>query len=347
MKIEEIANILGCKAIIRKEREIENIAPIEKAKNNELTFLSNPKYEKYLPRTEAGCIIASEKIDPKKYPRLNFIICKDPYLAFAKIIRFLYLPKPPEPLISKKATIDSSAKIDSSARVEDFTFIGKNAKIGKRTRIMPFTFIGDSVEIGDDCILYPNVTIREECKIGSRVIIHSGCVIGSDGFGYAQTENGEHLKIPQIGNVVIEDDVEIGACTTIDRAALESTIIKKGTKIDNLVQIGHNVVVGENSILVSQTGISGSTKLGKNVVLAGQTGIAGHLTIADNVTITAKSGVGRSIKKAGVYSGIPVYNHMDWLKNSIVLPKLHEMYKKLKELEKRIKELENANDRRD
>ncbi len=344
MRIEQIAEILGCKPIIRKDVEINNISPIEKAKENDLTFLSNPKYEKFLDTTKAGCIIASDKIDPNSYPDLNFIICDNPYLAFAKILRFLFLPKPKEPLISNNAVVSKDAKIDKTARIEDFVYIEKGAVIGRQTHVMPFVYIGEDVKIGDNCIIYPNVTIRESCIIGNNVIIHSGSVIGSDGFGYADTENGEHLKIPQIGNVVIEDDVEIGACTTIDRAALESTVIKRGTKIDNLVQIGHNVVVGENSILVSQTGISGSTKLGKNVVLAGQSGIAGHLTLTDNVIITAKSGVGRSIKKPGVYSGIPVYDHKDWLKNSVIMPKLHEMYKKIKELEKRVKELEDAND---
>jgi len=343
MKITEIAEILKCKPIIRKDVEIKSISPIEKAKENDLSFLSNPKYEKYLNTTKAGCVIVSDKVNTKQYPKLNFILCKNPYLAFAKIIRFLYLPKPPEPMVSNNVHIDPKAKIDKTARIEDFTFIGENAKIGKQTRIMPFVYVGENVTIGDNCIIYPNVTIRENCVIGNNVIIHAGSVIGSDGFGYADTETGEHLKIPQIGNVVIEDDVEIGACVTIDRAALESTIVKRGTKIDNLVQIGHNVTVGENSILVAQTGISGSTKIGKNVILAGQTGIAGHLNIADNVIITAKSGVGSNIRKAGVYSGIPVYDHKDWLKSSAVMPKLYEMYKKIKELEKRIKELEDVN----
>ncbi len=344
MKIKELANLLQCKAIIRKDIEIKNISPIEKAKEEDLAFLSNPKYEKYLKTTKAGCVIVSDKINTNNYPNLNFIICPNPYLAFAKILRHLYLPGPPNPYVSEKAYIEPSANIDNSARIEEFVFIDKNVKIGKQTRIMPFVFIGENTVIGKNCIIYPNVTIREGTVIGDNVIIHSGSVIGSDGFGYADSETGEHLKIPQIGNVIIENDVEIGACVTIDRAALESTIIKKGTKIDNLVQIGHNVVVGENSILVAQTGISGSTKLGKNVILAGQSGIAGHLNITDNVIITAKSGVGSSIRKPGVYSGIPAYDHASWLKSSAVMPKLYDMYKKIKELEKRVKELEDAND---
>ncbi len=344
MKIERIANLLDCKPIIRNDIEIKNISPIDRANDTDLAFLSNPKYEKYLNSTKAGCVIVSDKINPDDYPNLNMIICKNPYLAFAKVLRLLFLPGPPKPLISENVFLGENTKIDKTARIENFVCIEDNATIGKQTHIMPFVYIGKNVKIGDNCIIYPNVTIRENCIIGDNVIIHSGSVIGSDGFGYADTDDGEHLKIPQIGNVVIEDNVEIGACVTIDRAALERTVIKKGTKIDNLVQIGHNVVIGENSILVAQTGISGSTKLGKNVILAGQTGIAGHLTIADNVIITAKSGVGSSIKRAGIYSGIPVYDHKDWLKSSAINPKLYEIYKKIKELEKRLEEIENAND---
>ncbi len=344
MKIEKIANLLGCKPIIRNDIEVKNISPIDRATSTDLAFLSNPKYEKYLQSTKAGCVIVSDKINPDNYPTLNLVICKNPYLAFAKVLRLLFLPGTPEPSISKNTFLGENATIDETARVEDFAYIGRGAVIGKQTHIMPFVYIGENTKIGDNCIVYPNVTIREKCVIGNNVIIHSGSVIGSDGFGYADTEDGEHLKIPQIGNVVIEDNVEIGACVTIDRAALDSTVIKRGTKIDNLVQIGHNVEIGENSILVAQAGISGSTKLGKNVILAGQTGIAGHLTIADNVIITAKSGVGSSIKKSGVYSGIPVYDHKNWLKSSAVTPKLYEMYKKIKELEKRLEVIENAND---
>ncbi|AEA34251.1 UDP-3-O-(3-hydroxymyristoyl)glucosamine N-acyltransferase [Hippea maritima] len=343
MKPEEVAKLLGCKAIVKREVKLNSVAPIETAKENELAFLSNPKYEKYLKTTQAGCIIVKPDIDIKEYPHLNFIICDNPYLAFAKIIRFVYAPKPPKPYIASQSYIDATAEIDKTARVEEFTYIGKNVKIGKHTRVMPFVYVGDNTTIGDNCLIYPHVTIREDTVIGDNVIIQAGAVIGSDGFGYATDENGNHLKIPQIGNVVIEDDVEIGSGTTIDRAALQSTVIKKGTKIDNLVQIAHNVEVGENSIIVAQTGISGSTKVGKNVILAGQTGIAGHLKIADNVIITAKSGIGKSISKPGAYSGIPAYEHSKWLKNSAVAPKLYEMYKKIKELEKRIKELEDAN----
>ncbi|WP_025270502.1 UDP-3-O-(3-hydroxymyristoyl)glucosamine N-acyltransferase [Hippea sp. KM1] len=344
MRPQEIADLLGCKAIVRREVQINSIAPIEAAGESELTFLSNPKYEKYLKTTQAGCVIVKPDIDPNNYPNLNLIICEDPYLAFAKIIRFVYGHKKPTPYISDKAHIDESAQIDSSVAIEEFVYIGKNVKIGKHTRIMPFAYIGDNTTIGENCLIYPHTTIREDTVIGNNVIIQPGAVIGSDGFGYATDENGNHLKIPQIGNVVIEDDVEIGAGATIDRAALKSTIIKKGTKIDNLVQIAHNVEVGEGSIIVAQTGISGSTKIGKGVILAGQTGIAGHLRIADKTIITAKSGIGRSISKPGVYSGIPAYEHNKWLKNSVIMPKLYDMHKKIKELEKMIKELQDADD---
>ncbi|WP_035586705.1 UDP-3-O-(3-hydroxymyristoyl)glucosamine N-acyltransferase [Hippea jasoniae] len=347
MKIEEIAKLLNCSYIKRFEVDIDSLAPIEKAQKNTLSFLSNPKYEKYLKTTKAGCIIAPKSIDPDKYKNLNLVICDDPYLAFAVLLRHFYLPKPPSPKIDKTDIIGENSSIDETAHIEEYVVIGNNVKIGKHTRIMPFVYIGDNVVIKDNCLIYPNVVIRENCVVGNNVIIHAGSVIGSDGFGYAKTQEGRHLKIPQIGNVVIEDDVEIGANVTIDRAALESTIIKKGTKIDNLVQIAHNVEIGENSIIIAQTGISGSTKIGNNVILAGQTGIAGHLKIADNTIITAKSGIGTSIKKAGIYSGIPAYDHNLWLKSSAIMPKLYEMYKKIKELSKTIEELKDAIDRKD
>ncbi len=344
MKAKDIAQLLNAQYHGSEDIEITGISSIEKAQKHQLTFLSNKKYEKFLSSTDAACIIVDKSIDIKQYPDKAFIICDDAYFCFAKVVKTLFDNAKREPKISDKATIDKSATVDKTCTIEDFVFIEENVEIGENSIIMPFVYIGKDTKIGKNCIIYPSVTIRENCFIGNNVIIHSGSVIGSDGFGYAHTKDNKHIKIPQIGNVVIEDDVEIGSNVSIDRAALDSTIIKKGAKIDNLVQIAHNVVIGENTIVVAQTGISGSSKIGNNVILAGQTGIAGHLEIADGVIITAKSGVGSSIKKAGVYSGIPIYEHKKWLRSSAVTPKLSDMYKKLKELEKKIEELEN-NDR--
>ncbi len=339
MKVKELGKLLNAEIVGDDNIEIDGISSIENASESDLTFLSNKKYEKFLSLTKAGCIIIDRTVDISKYNK-NFIVCEDAYLCFAKVARMLFGSKPKKPYMGQNSHIGENTKIDKTCHIDDFVFIENGVKIGKNTTIMPFVYIGENSIIGDNCLIYPSVTIRERSVIGNSVIVHAGSVIGSDGFGYASTKNGQHIKIPQIGNVVIEDDVEIGANVTIDRAALDSTIIRKGTKIDNLVQIAHNVEIGKDTIIIAQTGISGSTKVGENVILAGQTGIAGHLKVADGVIITAKSGVGSSIKKPGIYSGIPVYEHSKWLRSSVVKPKLSDMYKKIIELEKKIGELE-------
>ncbi len=338
MKLSDIAQIIDGKVVGDASLDIVGVNAIESAKENEATFISNPKYAKFLSQTKAGCVIVDSSFDISDYKN-NFIVCDDAYLGFARVLRYFYKRDIPNPYKSEKAHIAENADIDGSSYISDFVFIDEGAVIGKSVMLMPFVFVGKNSVIGDNCIVYPHTVIRENCIIGNNVILHAGSVVGSDGFGYAHTKEGEHIKIPQIGNVVIEDDVEIGANCTIDRAALGSTTIKKGSKIDNLVQIAHNVEIGENSIIVAQTGISGSSKIGKNVILAGQSGVAGHITIADGTIITAQSGVGSNIKKRGVFSGTPVYEHSKWLRSSVVMPKLSEMYKKILELEKEIEEL--------
>jgi len=338
LKVKDIAFLLKAEVAGDGEREINGLSSIEKASPSDLTFLSNKKYEKFLSTTKAGCILIGKDMDISGYDK-TFIICDDAYLCFAKIAQAMYTTKKDMGKISDKASVDSSAVIDESCFIDDFVVVKSGCKIGKNTVVMPFVYIGENSVIGDNCIIYPSVTIRERVVIGNDVIVHSGTVIGSDGFGYAKSENGNHIKIPQVGNVIIEDRVEIGANVTIDRAALDSTIIKRGTKIDNLVQIAHNVEIGEDSIIIAQTGISGSTKIGKNVILAGQSGIAGHLKIADNVIITAKSGVNSTIRKPGAYSGIPIFEHKKWLRSSAAFSRLGDMYKKVLELEREIEEL--------
>ncbi len=348
IQAKDIAKLLNATIIGDEKAIVSGINTIEDARNGDLTFLSNRKYLKYLKTTKASCVIVDKSIDVSNYKGKTFIICDDAYLCFAKLLNHFFGFKPKEPYISPKAQIAETAQIDKSAHISDFVVVEEDVTIGKNTTVMPFVYIGKGATIGDECLIYPTVTIRERSIIGNRVIIHSGSVIGSDGFGYATTKEKKHIKIPQMGNVIIEDDVEIGANVTIDRAALKSTRIGKGTKIDNLVQIAHNVEIGQNSLIVAQSGISGSTKIGNRVTLAGQTGIAGHLNIVDDVIITAKSGVGSSVKKPGIYSGIPICDHKAWLRSSVVMPKLHEMYKKLRELEKTLEELKrDARNRRD
>ncbi len=338
MKVKDIALYLNADVKGDGEIEINGLSSIEKASPSDLTFLSNKKYEKFLSTTKAGCVLVGKDTDISDYDK-TFIVCDDAYLCFAKIAQAMYGTKKGVGKISDKASVDNSAVIDKSCFIDDFVVIKGGCKIGKNTVIMPFVYIGENSVIGDNCIIYPSVTIRERSIIGNEVIVHSGTVIGSDGFGYAKSKNGKHIKIPQVGNVIIEDRVEIGANVAIDRAALDSTIIKSGTKIDNLVQIAHNVEIGEDSIIIAQTGISGSTKIGKNVILAGQSGIAGHLKIADNVIITAKSGVNSTIRKPGAYSGAPVFEHRKWLRSSAAFSRLGDMYKKVLELEREIEEL--------
>jgi len=335
---KQLADIINGIYIGKSDAIVDGVASLNRADNRKVSFLSNKKYTKYISSTNACCIIVDQTFNYSDYKDKNFIVCKNAYLGFALALSYFYKKQFEKNFKSPKATIHNSAQISDNAYIGDFSYIAKNTKIGD-SYIMPMVYIGENSVIGDNCIIYPNVTIRENVQIGNNVIIHSGSVIGSDGFGYVN-DDGKHFKIPQIGKVIIEDDVEIGSNVSIDRATLDETIIKKGTKIDNLVQIAHNVEIGENSILVSQCGISGSTKIGSNVILAGQVGIAGHLNIVDNTIITAKSGVGTSIRKSGIYSGIPVYEHTKWLKSSAIIPRLPELYKKIQELENRLKELE-------
>jgi len=294
------------------DKKIIGINTLTDANENEISFLENKKYEKYLANTKAGAVLI-RKEDADKLPKnVIALITDEPYLKLALLTKLFVLA----PWEDGGYKINESAKIDGSVR------IGKGAKIGKNVVIMPNAVIGPFVEIDEGSIIYPNVTIYRDTKIGKNVTIHAGSVIGSDGFGYAHTKDGKHIKIYHLGKVVIEDEVEIGANTTIDRAVFGETIIKRGTKIDNLVQIGHNCEIGEYSILVSQVGLSGSTKLGRNVVMGGQSATAGHLEIAPFTTIAARGGVTKSIKKSGVYSGFPLMSHKEWLKLQAILSKL-------------------------
>jgi len=310
MRLSEICKILEIEC--DSDKEIVGINTLQDANENEISFLENPKYAKFLKNTKAGAVLI-RKEDAKELPKnVIALITDEPYLKLAILTK--YFAK--EPWVDGGYKANESAKIDPSAR------IAKGVKIGKNVVIMPNAVIGPDVEIDEESVIYPNVTIYRDTKIGKNVRIHAGSVIGSDGFGYAHTKDGRHIKIYHLGKVIIEDDVEIGANTTIDRAAFGKTIIKKGTIIDNLVQIGHNCEVGENSILVSQVGLSGSTKLGRNVVMGGQSATAGHLEIAPFTTIAARGGVSKSIKKPGVYSGFPLMPHKQWLKLQALLQRL-------------------------
>jgi|WetSurMetagenome_2_1015567.scaffolds.fasta_scaffold89933_2 UDP-3-O-[3-hydroxymyristoyl] glucosamine N-acyltransferase len=340
LNLKEIAELIDGKIFGDENLIIENISKIEESQKGDLTFLYLPAYEKYFASTKASAILVKPGFN-KSRKDISYIEVKNPNSAFFLIIEKYF--KPPFNLKG----IDKSAFVDNTAILGDAVSLGKNVvvsagcKIGNNTKIFHNTVLLENVNIGDDSLIFSNVSIREHCKIGSRVIIHSGTVIGSDGFGYDVDSNGVYHKIPQVGNVQIEDDVEIGSNVSIDRATIGSTIIKKGVKIDNLVQVAHNVVVGENSVLVAQSGISGSTKVGKNCILAGQAGLVGHIELGDGVIINAQSGVSKSINKPGQYRGSPVQEFKKALRMESLARSLPDYIEKIKILEKEMKELKD------
>ena len=328
--IREIAQIIEGKIKGDPDTEVTGIAEIDKAGRGEITFLSNPKYKKFLETTKASCIIVSEK---EKSDKKNLIICKDPYLAFGKLVQFFY-PEQKFPFsgINSEAVISENVSLGSNINIAPFVFVGKDSSIGSNTNIYPNVTIYDNVEIGENCLIYSNVVIRERCKIGNNVIIHAGAVIGSDGFGYVWSGDG-YDKIPQVGIVVIEDDGEIDANCTIDRAALGETIIKKGTKLDNLVHLAHNVSIDESTAIAAQTGISGSTKIGKRVQVGGQAGFAGHIEVGDDVKIGGQAGITKDVKPGIFITGTPARPFFQQRKIEAVLALLPKIYKKLLKLE--------------
>jgi len=336
ISLKEIARILGGEIDGDDNCIISGLAGIEKAGPGDITFVANPKYAHYIATTRASAIVcAPETIAPGK----NLIKVANPYLAYAKALRFLN-PAPKEPgTIDPHAIIADSVHMGSNVTVYPFVYIGEGCRLGDNVTIYPHSYIGRNVSIGDGTLVHPNVTIEERCIIGSRVIIHAGTVIGSDGFGFAR-DGAAYYKIPQLGIVQIDDDVEIGACNTIDRAALERTWIKRGTKTDNLVQIAHNVIIGEDCCVVAQTGISGSTKLGDRVIMAGQSAAVGHISIGNDCIIGARGAVTADLPDGQIVSGAPAIDHKKFLRATTTFPKLPDMRRKLAELTKKVAALE-------
>ncbi|MCM8771116.1 MAG: UDP-3-O-(3-hydroxymyristoyl)glucosamine N-acyltransferase [Candidatus Omnitrophica bacterium] len=316
---------------------ITGVSGIKEAKEGDITFLANTKYAHYLEQTQASAVITSKEITTSSRP---IIRTENPSLAFAKVVSLISPPQTKQPEgIHPSAILGKDVDLGKNVAIGAYTVVEDHASIGDNTIIYAGCYIGYNSKIGKDSIIYPRVTIREAVTIGNRVVIHSGSVIGSDGFGFV-TIDGLHQRIPQIGTVIIQDDVEIGANVTIDRARFEKTIIGKGTKIDNLVQIAHNVVIGENSIIVAQAGISGSTTLGKNVIIAGQAGLVGHISIGDNVVVMAQSGVSKSIPPNTKVWGYPAKEHTEAKKVNACVQRLPHLYKVVEDLKKKIQELE-------
>ncbi|MCS6874032.1 MAG: UDP-3-O-(3-hydroxymyristoyl)glucosamine N-acyltransferase [Pyrinomonadaceae bacterium] len=341
MKLREIAERTF--SIIESgdpEMEIIGAAGLNTAQPGEITFLANPKYTSQVSKTQASAIFLNRN---EQIERSDIAILRasDPYLAYTRALRLFHPEKPIQPSVHPSAVIDPSAKISKSVEIMANVVIGKNCEIEENVKIFPNVTIYDDVKIGANTVIHSGVSIREGTKIGKNCVIQNNATIGADGFGYARDENKRWLKIPQVGYVVIEDDVEIGANTTIDRASVGETRIKRGAKIDNLVQVGHSCVVDEDALICAQTGLAGSSYIGKRTILAGQVGIAGHLRIGDDVVITAKSATSHDVEDGKVISGIPAFDNKEWLRAVAVFKRLNEIAKRIRQLEKQVSELSN------
>ena len=338
LSLQEVADFINGNITGNKDLEIKNLAKIEEAVPGDLTFLYLPAYEKFLATTKASAVIVKTGFN-KKRNDISYIETAEPNKAFFKLINRYFTPDFPLNGIDSTAYIHPSVKIGKNLAVGKNVVISAGCIIGDYVKIFHNAVILEDVEIGDNCLLFQNISVREKCKIGKRCIIHPNTVIGSDGFGYEQDEKGIFQKIPQIGNVVIEDDVEIGSNVSIDRASIGSTLIKRGTKIDNLTQIAHNVVIGENTIISSQVGISGSTKVGNNCFILGQVGLTGHIIIGDKVILIAQSGVSKSILKEGTYFGSPAKEVKTAFQIEAHIRNLPKYSEKITQLERQIQEI--------
>lgn len=337
---QQIASMIGATIEGDPGITVQTFGKIEEAKKGQLAFLANPKYEDYLYQTEASIIIVNDDLALKQSVGSTLLRVPDAYSAFATLLA-AYQQMMTQQLtgIQQPSYIASTASVGENVFIGAFVYIGEHVKVGNNTKIFPHTYLGDHVRIGDNTILHPGVKVYHQCVIGNRTVIHAGTVIGSDGFGFAPQADGTYIKIPQIGNVVIEDEVEIGANTTIDRATMGSTIIRSGAKLDNLVQIAHNVEIGPNSVVAAQAGISGSTKLGKGVMIGGQAGLAGHLHLADGAKVNAQAGLGKSLKAPIAVTGSPAYEYNQAIRSQAIARTLPEMEKRIRELEILLKQL--------
>lgn len=337
MTLRELADRLGCRLEGDGAIEITGVAAIEHAGPGDLTFLANPKYASAVATTRASAIFLAEGAPS---PPCAVLRTPQPYLMFGRALALLHVAPAVHAGIHPAAVVEEGAEVAPDASVGAFAYVGAGARIGARTVLHPFVHLGPGARVGADCVVHAHVSVRERVQIGDRVILQNGAVIGSDGFGFATRPDGTHEKIPQVGSVVVEDDVEIGANTTIDRPPLGATRIGRGTKIDNLVQVAHGVDVGEDVFLAAQVGIAGSTRVEDRVILAGQVGVAGHITIGRGVRATAQTGIPNSVDAGALISGYPAIDNRDWLKASAVFKRLPEMRKALSDLQQRLARLE-------
>lgn len=335
---EQIANVIGGRVEGNKDAKVHTFAKIEEGTEGAISFLSNPKYTHYLYNTKSSIVIVNEDLELEKDVDATLIRVKNAYESIAKLLQIYEASKPKKTGVAPQAYIAPSAKLGNNCYVGPFAYVGEGAEIGDGCQIYPHAVIGDNVKVGTNCIFYPNTTIYQGCKIGNNVTIHAGSVIGADGFGFAPGADG-YDKIPQIGIVVIEDNVEIGANTCVDRSTMGATVIHKGVKLDNLVQVAHNVEIGENTVMSAQVGIAGSTKVGSWCMFGGQVGIAGHITIGDKTFLGAQSGVPGSLKGGEELIGTPPMNPRAYFKSQAIFRRLPDMYKDLNDAKKKIEEL--------
>jgi UDP-3-O-[3-hydroxymyristoyl] glucosamine N-acyltransferase len=339
MRISDLAAALGCELHGNGNIEITGVSGMEQATSTQLTFLANPKYAPKVKHTQAAAILVSTRLEGIAPAQL---ISSNPYLDFARALALFYQPPKPKAGIHPQASVAPTANLGENASIGAFAVVGENVSIGKNATIHPHVVIYEGATVGDDFVAHSHSVVREFCRVGHRVTLQNGVVVGGDGFGFAKRSDGTHAKIVQSGITVIEDDVEIQTLTSVDRATVGETRVKRGARIDSLVQIGHACVVGEDNIICAQTGLAGSTILEKNVLLAGQVGVSGHLTIHDNAIIYAQIGIGHDVPAGSVMSGSPAFEARQWLRAVGAYPKLPEIQKTVRQLEKRLAELERA-----
>jgi UDP-3-O-[3-hydroxymyristoyl] glucosamine N-acyltransferase len=336
MKLYEIAAALGCRLAGDGEIEINGVAGLDHAKPGELTFLANPKYAPKVKHTRASAILSATMV-----PGIACLISSNPYLDFARALALFYTPPRAVPGVHPLAWVAPTAVIGENCSIGPFAAVGEWVRLGKNAVLHPHVVIYEGAEIGDDFLAHSHAAVREFCRIGNRVILQNGVVVGGDGFGFAKRADGSHFKIVQSGISVIEDDVEIQSLTSVDRATVGETRVRRGAKIDSLVQVGHTCVVGEDNIICAQTGLAGTTVLERNVLLAGQVGSSGHLTVHEGATVYAQSGIGGDVAPGARISGSPAFAANDWLRSVTAFPKLPELLQTVRDLKKRVEELEN------
>jgi len=338
---QQIADILDGDIVGNPDVEVNKLSKIEEGKEGSLTFLSNPKYTSYIYETQASICIVNKSFEKSQDISTTLIKVEDSYEAFSKLLEVYNQIKLDKKGIETPSSISDTAKLGDNIYVGAFTYIGEDVVVGDNVKIYPNVYIGDNVTIGNDVTIFAGSKIYSETQIGNHCTLHSGVIIGADGFGFTPSENGEYSKIPQIGNVIIEDFVDIGAATTIDRATLGSTIIRKGVKLDNQIQIAHNVEIGEHTAIAAQTGIAGSSKIGKNCLIGGQVGIAGHIKIGDRVKIQAQTGVGRNVKDDEAIQGSPDFGYSDFNKSYVHFRNFQKIVSRLDHIEKQFPKDEN------